>query len=157
GSLPVKSTRIVFVLPHGAPTTTSTGSQAPTADSTSSLGNGNGRFGSCEAATLAIPPPNRSQPVNARTSGRSTGSDPKSSVTLHHEKLRRVEVQHFAQLFGELQNIIAVARLNGGLVTEPHELVLVRINKAIVRKTQSRGRGAKNVRHEAETFAVPGV
>ena len=81
GSLFCKSTRMVLVFPAGAPTSVATRFHEPSGSCASIVGKGNGRVGSSEAATLAIPPPKRSQPVMTRTRGRSTGSGPKSIVT----------------------------------------------------------------------------
>ena len=81
----------------------------------------------------------------------------RSGRMIHHDQLGGVKIEHLAQFLADLQDVRTVARPEHGFASEQNKLILVRVNEAIIRKTQTGRRRAQQVGHEAESFAVPGV
>ena len=74
---------------------------------------------------------------------------------IHDDQFRRVEIKRFAQFLRDLHQIISVTRLEQRFVAQPYELVFVRLEETVVAQTQSRRRGAENVRDEPELRTRP--
>ena len=76
---------------------------------------------------------------------------------VHDDQLGGVEIEHFAQFLGDLQNVISVTRPEQGFITEPNKLIFIRLDETILRKMQTGWGRPQQVGHKAEAFAVPGV
>ena len=107
-------------------------------------------------------PPGRSEPPNL---GRRKGfrhelvgrMDLDVERMIDGQELDLIEVQHLAELVGDLQDIGAIARLKDSRVAEQDDLIRVRRQKNLSSQRQSDGRVAQQVGHETKPTPIPGV